>query len=350
MCQNQKNACPPRQILHLVANLDGYGLTRQLELLVTGQLADGKKVRVVALRASREGLAALRAVGVECRVLDRRWRFDPVAAIRLRQEICRLPADLIHVWGQSASNYLNVVRRWTRPTTISTSNSTPTLVTLPETLTAPGIPLLKTSKLTRQQFLNELQLPQDSILITVAGPLTRSQQIDEAIWHYELVRTLDERLRLLIFGDGPDRPRVERFARLTSEPHSIRFLGYRDNFRELLPHTDLFWHTGIASKALPLTVLEAMTASVPVVANCGAANCESNSEPILSTIIDDGVNGYLIANNDRAVFARQTRKLLADKKHAGKIASTALRTVVERYSVDAMMQAFTDAYDKLLVR
>lgn len=341
MCQNQKNACPPRQILHLVADLDGYGLTRQLELLVAGQLAGGDRVRVVALRASREGLATLRAMGVECRVLERRWQFDPIAAIRLRRELCRLPADLIHVWGQAASDYLNAIRRWTWPKLALT----PTLVTLPENLTAPGIPLPETSKLTRQQFLDELQLPQDSILIAVAGPLTRSQQIDEAIWHYELLRTLDERLRLVIFGDGLDRPRVERFARLTSEPHSIRFLGYRDDFRELLPHADLFWHTGVADKTLPLTVLEAMTASVPVVANCG-----SGSEPILNMIIDDGMNGYLIANNDRAVFARQTRKLLADKKHAGEIASTALRMVGERHSVDAMMQAYADAYDKLLIR
>lgn len=345
MCQNQKRACPPQQILHLVADLDGYGLTRQLELLVARQLAEGKKVRVMALRASREGLAALRPLGVECRVLDRRWRFDPIVALRLRQELCRQPADLVHVWGQAAFDYFNVSRRWTRPTTMPASKSTPTLTTLPETLTAPGIQLVETSKFTRQQFLDELQLPQDSILIAVAGPLTRSQQIDEAIWHYELLRTLDERLRLLIFGDGPDRPRVERFARLTSEPHSIRFLGYRDDFRELLPHADLFWHTGVADKALPLTVLEAMTASVPVV-----ANRDSGSEPILGTIINDGVNGYLIANNDRAIFARQTRKLLADKKHAEQLASTALQTVVERYSVDAMVQTYADAYDKLLVR
>ena len=327
----------PQQILHLVDDLDGYGLTRQLELLVTAQLAAGQTVRVVALAAERRAVATFEQLGVECRVLDRRWRRDPFVAVRLAKEL-RLPSyDLLHLWGEGAVDYVRVVRRLVRqvPTITTLQNGSDDI--------APGVALPKSGELSRQQFLEEQNLSDDSTLIAVAGPLVRSQCVDAAIWDFELVRTLDENVRLLIFGDGPDRHRLERFARLTSEPSAIRFLGYRADFRELLPHADLFWHTGLASPTLPLTVLEAMAAGVPVVANDG---------PGCQRIIEDGCNGHLVPDNDRAIFARHTRRILQDAQHADQLRAAATQTIAERFSgeasVEAMTQAYAERYGNLL--
>ncbi len=327
----------PQQILHLVADLDGYGLTRQLELLVTAQLAAGQKVRVVALKANRVALTTFKQLGVDCRVLDRRWQRDPFVAVQLAKEL-RWPAyDLLHLWGQGAVDYFQFVQRVVR--------RVPMLATLPHESDCirPGIAPPKTSSLTRPQFFSEQHLSKNSTLIAVAGPLTRSQCIDEAIWNFELVRTLDENVRLLIFGDGPDRHRLERFARLTSEPSAIRFMGYRPDFRELLTHVDLFWHTADADEGLPSTVLEAMAANVPVVANDG---------PGCRRILSDGCNGYLVPDNDRAIFARHTRQILQDTAHAEQLVARAAAMVAERFSVkasvEAMTQAYAERYGKLL--
>ncbi len=327
----------PQQILHVVADLDGYGLTRQLELLVTAQLTAGQKVRVVALEADREVAASFQQLGARCRVLDRRWCRDPFVAVRLAKILRRQSFHLLHLWGQSAVDYFRAVRPLVRqvPTMTTRSNKSNGI--------APGIALPNSPNLTRQQFLAELNLSKNSTLIAVAGSLVRTQHIDEAIWDFELVRTLDEKVCLLVFGDGPDRHRCERFARLTSEPASIRFLGYRPDFRELLPHADLFWHTADASEGLPQTVLEAMAAGVPVVANDG---------PGCRQILSDGSNGYLVPNNDRALFARHTRRILQDAPHAKQLRATAAQTVADRFSVEAsveaMAQAYAERYDNLL--
>ncbi len=334
--------CPPEQILHVAANLDGYGLTRQLELLVTAQLAAGQNVRVVALAATRESVATFEQLGVDCRVLDRRWRRDPFVAVRLAGELRQQSFDIVHLWGQSAIDYFRSIRRFVRQTSMQTA---PMLTTLPHQndSIAPGIALPNISSLSRSEFLAEQRLSEDSILIVVAGPMTRAQCIDEAIWDFELVRTLDEKVRLLVFGDGPDRHRFERFARLTSEPSAIRFLGYRPDFRELLPFADLFWHTAVADEALPLTVLEAMAAGVPVVANEGPG-CRR----IINNGIDDGSNGHLVPNNDRTVFARHTRRLMQDAQHADQLRANAAQTITERYSVEAMTQAYAERYTESL--
>ncbi len=338
---------PPQQILHVASDLDGYGLTRQLELLVAAQLAAGQTVRVVALAAERRAVATFRQLGIECRVLDRRWQRDPFVAVRLANELRRPSYDLLHLWGQGAVDYFQFVRRVVRQTSMQT---VPMLATLPQQSDCipPGIAPPKPSSLTRQHFLAEQNLSDDSTLIAVAGPLTRSQCVDEAIWDFELVRTLDENVRLLIFGDGPDRHRLERFARLTSEPTAIRFLGYRPDFREVLPLADLFWHTAVAGAGdtdggLPLTVLEAMAAGVPVVANEGPS-CQR----IIHNGIEDGCNGHLVPNNDRAIFARYTRRLMQDPQHADQLRTHAAATIAEQFSVEAMTQAYAERYSNLL--
>ena len=330
----------PLRILHVVADLDGYGLTRQLEMLVREQISSGHDIRVVALSATREAVAMLRQLSIGCRVLDRRWQCDPCAAIRLAGELRRQSFEVLHLWGQQALDYFKAVRQFVGPQPALTSLPESTLFnSQPHGYIAPGIASPCATSLGREQFLAEQLLSADSILIAAAGPLTRTQQIDEAIWFFELVRTLDDRVRLLIFGDGPDRHRLERFSRLASEPSEIRFLGYRTDFRELLQHLDLFWHTAAPNEALPLTVLEAMSSGVPVVANDG---------PACRRIINDQENGYLVFDNDRAVFARQTRRILHDTQQAQALIENAKQTIAERFSVDAMTQAYAQQYEALL--
>jgi len=328
----------PQQILHVVADLDGYRLTRQLELLVQQQLHQGQKVRLVALTAAQEAVATFRHLGVECRVLDRRWRRDPFAAIRLARELRRQSTDVLHLWGQPAIDYLSAIRRipW------FTALALPTQIISPHNCgISPGIALPRPTAVSRQQFLDEQLLPADAILIAVAGPLNRAQQVDEAIWYFELVRTLDERVRLLIFGDGPERHRLERFSRLAAEPSTIRFLGYRTDFRELLPHADLFWQTAVADEALPLTMLEAMAAGVPVVAN---------ENPAWRQVITNGDNSYLVPDKDRAAFARQTLQLVHDAQQAEKMSASATRMIAEHFSVEIMAQAYARLYAQLANR
>ena len=324
----------PQRILHLLAELDGYGPTRQLELLATAQRAEGHQPRVLALAAKRDPLNRLRQLDIECRVCDRRWRRDPFAALRLAGELRRCPPDILHAWDGTARRYVSVVRRFGGGGVLAAG--TPLLAPL----VAPGIGPAQTPVQSRQEFLDEQQLPPDSILIAVAGPLTRQQQIDEAIWNFELVRTMEERTRLLIFGDGPDRHRLERFARLTSEPHAIRFLGYRTDFRELVAYADVFWQTHVADVPLPLTVLEAMAAQVPVVANDG---------PGCRRIITDGVNGYLVPDKDRAAFARQTLQVIRDPQLARQLGTAAASTVAEHFSLASMVEAYAECYAASLV-
>ena len=169
----------PRRILHLISSLDGYGWSRTLHQLVTQQLADGSRVRVVALSADVRERRLLELAGAACSVLARRWSFDPFAAWRLSRELRHQRYHLLHVWGTAALRYLRFVRP-AHPAVpcVATLAELPTdlqksadcfVLPCPQEIEqphvvaiAPGVPSPACEPLPLAQFSKLLQLPDNS--------------------------------------------------------------------------------------------------------------------------------------------------------------------------------------------
>lgn len=355
-----------RNILHVISRLDGYGTARQLRNLAREQLASGCQPKIIALSANHKVSTAWESAGLHCRVLHRRWQFDPFAAWRLSDQLQRDPPDVIHAWDIDAVNYAAVARQRAArvplvatllmppPTTYWLVNQVERLVvgsaSLCHDYAAHGVAQEKlivappavcgspVALLPRDQILDRLGLPSDAQLIAVAGPLTRSKRLDEAIWCFELVRTLNERAVLLIFGDGPERQRLERFTRLVSEEAAVRFLGYQEDLSHWLSQADVFWHLG-EEASISAAVLELMALQVPVVASDVPAHRE---------LIEHGHTGFLAPIGSRAGLARHTLRLLEDADLASTIGEAAAGEVSKRFSVAAMIGAYRELYRQLL--
>ena len=88
--------------------------------------------------------------------------------------------------------------------------------------------------------------------------------------HCTAVRTA-ERIRqklpnfqLLAVGEGPERPKIEAEIAARNLTGCVRLLGLRTDVRRLLAAADLFLLTSI-SEGIPVTLIEAMGARLPVV-------------------------------------------------------------------------------------
>jgi glycosyltransferase involved in cell wall biosynthesis len=202
----------------------------------------------------------------------------------------------------------------------------------------PAVAPPATPRMFRDEFLAAMELPADAQLITIVGPLLRAKRFDEAIWCFELVRTLNERAALVIFGDGPDRQRLERFTRLVSEPSAVKFLGYRDDLGSLLNHVNVFWHPS-EEPSISGALLEAMAGRVPVIAS---------DVPVHRELIEHGHTGFLSPVGSRAGLARHTLRLLENDELAREIGRAASAEVVQRFSAAAMTAAYRDVYNQLL--
>ena len=143
-----------------------------------------------------------------------------------------------------------------------------------------------------------------------------------------------------IAGDGPDRAALEARVAALGIGDRVRFLGHRRDVAALLAAADLFVLPSLY-EGLPLAVLEAMIAGVPVVATAIGGTNE---------IVRDGETGTLVPPADPAALAAAITATLADRDRAARLASAA-RSIVEReYSVESTVAAVARLYDSLLAR
>ena len=87
--------------------------------------------------------------------------------------------------------------------------------------------------------------------------------------------------------------------------------------------------------ALPLSLIEAMAAAVPVV----AARVGGIPE-----LVVNGVNGFLIAPGDSASLARTLRSLFADRALAARLGSAARESVRLRHAAERALPRLEELY------
>jgi glycosyltransferase involved in cell wall biosynthesis len=94
-------------------------------------------------------------------------------------------------------------------------------------------------------------------------------------------------------------------------------------------------------EGLGVVVLEAMACAIPVVATrCGGPE----------GIIADGVDGYLVAQDDAGAVSARLVRLLTDGELNRRIGDAGRANILQRYEEGVAGQAFLDMYDELLSR
>jgi glycosyltransferase involved in cell wall biosynthesis len=107
-------------------------------------------------------------------------------------------------------------------------------------------------------------------------------------------------LTLDVFGDGPLRHDLPSEARALGVDGQVRFRGFRTDVRNFLPGYRAYVHASY-SESLPLAIIEAMAAGLPIVAGKIAGIAE---------LVDEGVEGRFWNLDDPAAAARTLIGLL----------------------------------------
>jgi glycosyltransferase involved in cell wall biosynthesis len=129
----------------------------------------------------------------------------------------------------------------------------------------------------------ELGLEADDVVAAVVSVLRRGKGHALAAEAVADVRERHPRLKLLVLGDGPDRDEVARAVAPLGD--AAVMAGHRDDVMRVLDAVDVLLHP-TAVDAFPTALLEAMAASVPVVATRVGGVPE---------IVEHGSTGLLVA-------------------------------------------------------
>ena len=144
--------------------------------------------------------------------------------------------------------------------------------------------------------------------------------------------------RLVLVGDGPDRPRALKRAADLGLRDDVLFLGRHGSVDEILSCADLFLLPS-QSESFGLAALEAMACGAPVVAsNAGG----------LPEVVVDGVTGYLLPVGDVDRMAEAGVRILSDSEHAKSLSQAARALAVERFSATAIVPRYETLYDRVL--
>jgi glycosyltransferase involved in cell wall biosynthesis len=120
----------------------------------------------------------------------------------------------------------------------------------------------------------------------------------------------------------------------------FHFVGGVANLREYLSTADIFVLPS-RSEGFSNAIVEAMAASLPVVATDVGGNAEA---------VIDGVSGFIVPSEDPAALAAAIGGLLSDPSRAQEMGAAGKTLASEKFTTDAMMHQITLAYASLLTR
>jgi glycosyltransferase involved in cell wall biosynthesis len=166
----------------------------------------------------------------------------------------------------------------------------------------------------------ELGLSADDFVIGMISALRPEKGHDVALSAVERLRVDFPHVRLLIAGDGAARATVEHLAQPLGDGAILT--GARSDVMSLFDSLDVCLQPSKAD-ALPTTLLEAMAASVPIVASAVGG---------IPEIVEDGVTGILVpAPPTPADVAEAIARLIEDPPRRRALAEAGRRRYDDRF-------------------
>ena len=144
--------------------------------------------------------------------------------------------------------------------------------------------------------------------------------------------------RLVLVGDGPDRPRALALATEMGLREHVLFLGRHAAVEELLSCADLFLLPS-ETESFGLAALEAMACGAPVVASKVGG---------LPDVVEDGVTGHLLPVGDVEAMAEAGVRILSDDEYRKKLSDAGRALAEERYSIEAVVPGYEALYERVL--
>ncbi len=148
---------------------------------------------------------------------------------------------------------------------------------------------------------------------------------------------------LVIAGEGPMEAELRALTGELGIGERVRFVGFLDEeeLERLLRESHVFLHPSEGAdgdvEGVPNAMLEAMASGLPVVATRHGG---------IPEVIEDGVNGMLVAERDDAGLARGIERLLGDAELYAAVAWAGAETVRREFSVAGLERAAGEIYGR----
>lgn len=181
--------------------------------------------------------------------------------------------------------------------------------------------------------------PQDVLVGTVCCLKPQKAPQDFVKVAY-LISRQHPNVKFILAGDGELRPEVEKLIQKYSLKNKVTLSGWRNDITEIMPAFDIFVLTSLW-EGLPVSVLEAMSCSKPVVATDTGG---------IKEVIIDGKTGYLVEPHDVNGISNKLRGLIENEDLRNSIGESARISLGQKFSYAFGVKAHEELFMELVSR
>lgn len=176
--------------------------------------------------------------------------------------------------------------------------------------------------------------PHGERIILHASNFRKIKRIADVIYLYYKIQK-DIPSKMLLVGDGPERPMAEELCRELGVCDDVRFLGKQQDMEEMYAISDLFLLPS-EYESFGLSALEAMAGGAPVVSSDAGG---------LPEIIEPGYNGFMAAVGDVEAMSRFAKQILKDDDTLARFKENA-RASALKFDIHNIVPQYEELYEK----
>lgn len=145
----------------------------------------------------------------------------------------------------------------------------------------------------------------DLVRFIMVSRLSEEKGCDVSVRAFSEVAKVSPKVRLSIFGDGPERENLQELVRRLGLAEKVTFHGFIDelSLAKKLPLHDIFIQHSRIKEGSPVSIVEAMSCALPVVATTIGG---------ITDQISSGQNGYLVSEGDIVGMTGAMKRLASD--------------------------------------
>jgi L-malate glycosyltransferase len=183
----------------------------------------------------------------------------------------------------------------------------------------------------------KLIAPNGEKIIVHASNFRKLKRIQDVV---KVFLEVDKKIpsKLLLIGDGPERPEIEAFTRTCNQCGEIKFLGKQEQIEDILPIADLFLLPS-EYESFGLAALEAMAAEVPVISTNAGGLPEINIH---------GYSGYMSNVGDIEDMSNNAIAILSDSATHLQFKANALAQA-KRFGIDTIVPQYEALYERVIL-
>ena len=354
------------KIVHIIGKLDVGGAERLI--LDLGRKLDKSRfdIQIVALKGSGALEREFAKAEVPVTVIEKRYLGDWSVIDRVADFLKREMPDIVHThlfigdfWGGRAAKRAGIkhlvstkhdvmhegfIRRFfskryhrSVDRVVAISEATHNFLVKKEKVDPARVPVIYNGIDIAKFFVpNEKIFDSEEIVFGLVGRLSREKGQRYLLPALKLVKNTN--WKLLIVGDGPERPVLEKQVKRLKFEDKVRFVGRQTDVRPALSEMDVFVLPSL-SEGLSLAVIEAAAAGKFVIASAVGGVPE---------IVRDHETGLLFKRADIENLVASLNWVFDHREEAIPMAARLQASVAEKFDINNIIKQYEALYESLV--